>query len=118
MACDAAPAQPVRTARDLSRRSNPGGITMRKLMTIAITAAAIMPTAAAAHDFEATFDSQAQCEVAWVQSNKIDRDFLRQVNPQQFQTKGDVMAYLTKYVRCAYDPIDDVWYFEDNRPGQ
>lgn len=89
---------------------------MKKLLVIGLLGVAMLPTAAAAHDFSATFDTRAQCEVAWEQANKVDRDFLRQLNPALFQTRGDVMSYLTQYVRCAYDPDEDVWYFEDNRP--
>lgn len=53
--------------------------------------AAMTASGAKAHDFSASFDTRAQCETAWADSNKIDRDFLRELNPELFQTKGDVM---------------------------
>ena len=90
---------------------------MKKLI-IACVAAASMSSAASAHDFDARFSSLDQCERAWVQSNKVDRDFLRALNPDLFQTDGDVMHFLTQYVTCAYDPLTDQWYFQDNRPRE
>jgi hypothetical protein len=48
--------------------------------------------------------------------NKYDRDFLRDLNPQMFETPGDVMRFLTEYVTCEYDPDQDDWYIADNRP--
>jgi hypothetical protein len=90
---------------------------MRTLIAVGTFCAALTAGAANAHDFNATFETQAQCQRAWVEVNKFDRDFLREVAPGRFQTKGDVMAYLTKYIRCEYDPEEDVWYFEDNRPS-
>ena len=91
---------------------------MKKIIiTTLMLGAAMTATGAKAHDFSARFDTRAQCETAYADSNKIDRDFLRDFRPDLFQTKGDVMRYLTQYVRCEYDPVEDEWYFEDNRPG-
>jgi hypothetical protein len=72
--------------------------------------------AAAAHDFETTYETRADCVQAWVEMNDVDRDWLPATFPDVFQTKGDVMHFLTQYVRCDYDPDEDVWYMRDDRP--
>lgn len=89
---------------------------MKKLIISVLFTAAAATGPVAAHDFTATYTSQGQCERAWAQMNKVDRDFLPSFRPDLFTTHGDVMRYLTKYVTCEYDPTEEVWYIADNRP--
>lgn len=89
---------------------------MRKMSVAFLVGAAALTSTASAHDFTLRFESQGECQRAWAGMNKYDRDFLRNLNPQMFETPGDVMKFLTEYVTCEYDPDQDDWYIADNRP--
>lgn len=88
---------------------------MKKLLTIGVFAVAGFTTAASAHDFVTTYETRAQCELAYVEMNKFDRDWLLNNFPQLFDSPGDVMHFLTQHVDCEYDPAENVWFMADHR---
>ena len=88
---------------------------MKKLLTIAISATAGLASAAVAHDFETTYPTRAECERAYVEMNKFDRDWLLATFPGLFDSRGDVMAFLTQHVGCEYDSENNVWFMADHR---
>jgi hypothetical protein len=46
---------------------------------------------------------------------KFDRDWLLATFPQLFDSRGDVMSFLTQHVNCEYDPEENVWFMADHR---
>ena len=89
--------------------------TYRRLAIVAVLASVGLPSAAPAHDFVTTYSTRAECERAYVEMNKFDRDWLLATFPGLFSSPGDVMAFLTQHVGCEYDPDRNVWFMADHR---
>jgi hypothetical protein len=90
-------------------------LNFRRLPLVAVVSAVALPTAAPAHDFVTTYPTRAECEVAYVEMNKFDRDWLLATFPDMFASKGEVMEFLTQHVGCEYDPVRGVWFMADHR---
>jgi len=89
----------------------------RFLISLGLGALAVAGPVAAHHVeyLDVPFDSRGECEAFSAQLRNDDRAYLEQLNPQVFQTAGDVNSFLSRAFTCELSDVDGEWYITDHR---
>ncbi|MCT2557432.1 hypothetical protein N0B51_00410 [Tsuneonella sp. YG55] len=82
-----------------------------RLIPVALLGA--LATAAAAHPTNVRYETRGQCEVAFAESSKLDRE--RIVDLGFFPTIGAAQRTFRDTFECRYDAERDGWYIVDLR---
>jgi hypothetical protein len=87
--------------------------TMKKLMSLLAFGAAIIPTAAAAHDTETPYASRGACEAASASMSNGEKAWLIATFPEFFDTTGEAASFLTRAWTCD-QAADGQYYITDH----
>lgn len=90
---------------------------MKRIVTLALLAAAFASPASASHIFnlDTPYPSRGACESAVAAFGNADRDRLLESFPNFFSSEGEVASFLTRAFPCELDPSDGQWYIGDYR---
>jgi hypothetical protein len=80
----------------------------RLVLAIAATAVAGTPAPVAAHPTDIPYATRGECEVAYAEANKQDRDFL--VSKGVFDNNGQFQMGVRDLFECEYNEQEQAWY--------
>lgn len=72
------------------------------------TAALVLSAYAEAHPTNEAYETRGECEVAYAESSKEDRQ--RLVEMGVFETQGAAQRTFKDLFACEYDEEEEVWY--------
>lgn len=87
---------------------------MKKTALAILAGLLVVPTVALSHPVDETYDTRGECERAFAESSKLDRE--RLVQNGNFPTIGAAQSTFQTLFTCEYDPDEDVWYMELHLP--
>ena len=70
---------------------------------------------AAAHPTDIAYETRGECEAAYAESSKLDRE--RLVAAGVFPSPGAAQRTFNEIFACEYDEIEDVWYIRFTPPA-
>ena len=88
---------------------------MTKFAIPLFVAAAVMATAAAAHDTSTGYPTRGACESASAAMSNDERDWLVDTFPQFFDTAGGASSFLARAWTCDRNAADGQVYITDHR---
>ena len=80
----------------------------KKLVLSAAVASLAWAGMAAAHPTDIGYETRGECQAAYAESSKLDRE--RLVELGVFETKGQAQRTFRDIFRCEYDEEDELWY--------
>ena len=83
---------------------------MKKLMTAALAAGLSVSGIALAHPTTIPYDTRGECEAAYAEFSKFDRE--RLVEMGVFDSLGEAQRTFNEIFRCEYDESLDLWFIE------
>jgi hypothetical protein len=86
---------------------------MKRFTILMLVGAAVVPTAASAHDTVTAYPSRGACEAASASMSNDEQDWLLETFPEVFDTPGEVSSFLTRAWTC--DRNDGQYYITDHR---
>lgn len=87
---------------------------MRKLGLLAACGAAVLGTAAMAHDTATGFSSRGACESASASMSNAEQGWLLESFPEFFDTPGEASSFLTKAWTCDLNASNGQFYITDH----
>ena len=87
---------------------------MRMLRLLIASGAAVLATAAMAHDTASGFSSRGACEAASARLSNAEQDWLLETFPELFDTPGEASSFLTKAWTCDRNASDSQFYITDH----
>lgn len=81
---------------------------MNKLKIAAALLVTLAAGVASAHPINVPYDTRGDCEVAYANSSKLDRE--RLVALGVFETKGAAQSVFRDIFKCEYDEEEDAWF--------
>jgi hypothetical protein len=81
---------------------------MKKTILTAAIATLVAAGTAAAHPTDVAYETRGECERAYAEANKLDRE--RLVALGIFETNGAAQRTFRELFACEYDEDDDLWY--------
>lgn len=81
---------------------------MRKLFLAATPILLGLSAYAAAHPTDEDYDTRGECEAAYAEASKLDRERLLELGI--FDTRGAAQRTFKDLFACEYDEIEDAWY--------
>lgn len=88
--------------------TNRKGIDMRKVIFAAALATLVFGPAALAHPTGVRYETRGECEAAFAEASKDDRD--RLVELGVFDTRGQAQRTFNEIFACEYDETEDAWF--------
>jgi hypothetical protein len=87
---------------------------MRKLCLLIAIGAAVLATAAMAHDTATGFSSRGACEAASASMSNAEQDWLLESFPEFFDTSGEASSFLTKAWTCDLNASNGQFFITDH----
>ena len=81
---------------------------MKKTVLATALAALAIAGTAAAHPTDIPYETRGECERAYAEFNKLDRE--RLVALGIFETRGAAQRTFRDLFACEYDEDEDLWY--------
>lgn len=81
---------------------------MRKMILGAALAGLALGPAALAHPTGVRYESRGECEAAFAEASKEDRE--RLVELGVFDTRGQAQRTFNEIFACEYDETEDAWF--------
>jgi len=88
---------------------------MKRFAIVMLVGAAVVPTAAVAHDTATAFSSRGACEAASAGMSIDEGGWLLETFPEIFDTPGEVSSFLTRAWTCDRNGSDSQYYITDHR---
>ena len=80
---------------------------MQKMMMIVGAAGVAIASIAAAHPTGVAYETRGECEAAYAESSKLDRE--RLVAAGVFESRGAAQRTFNEIFSCEYDEAEDAW---------
>jgi hypothetical protein len=86
----------------------PGDNEMKKILIIAALSSSVIGPVARAHPTNVPYETRGECERAYAESSKGDRE--RLADAGIFESRGAAQRTFNETFRCEYDEEEDAWF--------